>query len=173
LSSSNGERHRTAAPTRRGLTLFEVIVALAIFMGSIAAIGQLVATGVRGAVQARLQSQAVIRCESKMGEIVSGVLSLRSASANVPFPDDSSWNWTVAVASGPHDGLYIVEVTVSHPSGTVAGNQSFALRRLVRDPQLALDAYAKQQADAANSASSSTSSGTGTSGGSSSSGGSK
>ncbi len=171
LSSSNRARNRTAAPTRRGLSLFEVIVALAIFMGSIAAIGQLVATGVRGAVQARLQSQAVIRCESKMGEIVSGVLPLRSAAANVPFPDDSSWNWSVAVASGPHDGLFIVEVTVSHPSGTVAGNQSFALRRLVRDPQLALDAYAKQQEDAANSTSSSTSSGSGTSG--SSSGGSK
>jgi Tfp pilus assembly protein PilV len=166
LSSSNGARNRTAAPTRRGLSLFEVIVALAIFMGSIAAIGQLVATGVRGAVQARLQSQAVIRCESKMGEIVSGVLPLRSASANVPFPDDSSWNWSMAVAPGPHEGLYIVEVTVAHPSGTAAGNQSFALRRLVRDPQVALDAYAQQQADAANSASSSTTSGTAPTGGS-------
>jgi len=161
LSSSREDRHRTAAQSRRGLSLFEVIVALAIFMGSIAAIGQLVATGVRGAVQARLQSQAVIRCESKMGEIVSGVLSLRSASANVPFPDDSSWNWSVAVAPGPHDGLYIVEVTVAHPSGTVAGNQSYSLRRLILDPQLALDAYAKQQEEAANAASSSTSSGIG------------
>jgi Tfp pilus assembly protein PilV len=156
---------------RRGLSLFEVIVALAIFMGSIAAIGQLVSTGVRGAVQARLQSQAVIRCESKMAEIVSGYLPLRSGATNVPFPDDSSWNWSVAISSGPHDGLYVVEVTVTHPSGTLAGNQSYALRRLVRDPQLELDAYAKQQEDAANAASST--SGSSTSGGSSSSGGSK
>jgi uncharacterized membrane protein YgcG len=148
-------------------------VALAIFMASIAAIGQLVSTGVRSAVQARLQSQAVIRCESKLGEIVSGVLPLRSAATNVPFPDDSSWNWSVAVSSGPHEGLFIVEVTVAHPSTTVAGNQTFALRRLVRDPQLELDAYAKQQEAAANSTSSSGSSGGSTSGGSSSSGGGK
>jgi len=157
---------------RRGMSLFEVIVALAIFVGSIAAIGQLVSTGVRGAVQARLQSQAVIRCESKMGEVVSGYLPLRSAASNVVFPDDASWNWSMAVAPGPHDGLYIVEITVAHLSGTTAGKQSFALRRLVRDPQLELDAYAKQQEEAANSTSS-TSSGSGTSGSSGSSGGSK
>jgi hypothetical protein len=69
----------------------------------------------------------------------------------------------VVVTSGPHPGLYIVEVTVAHASATAAGNQSYSLRRLVRDPQVALDAYAKQQEDAANAASSSTSSSTGTS----------
>src|SRR5258708_1867065 len=48
---------------RRGLSLFEVLIALAIFMGALAAIGQLIATGARGAVFAKLQTQAVIRCE--------------------------------------------------------------------------------------------------------------
>lgn len=158
--------------SRRGLSLFEVIVALAIFVGSIAAIGQLISTGVRGAVQARLQTQAVLRCESKMAEIVTGITAMRAVS-NVAFPDDNTWTWSVAVAPGPHEGLYIVEVTAAHPSGTQAGNQKFSMRRLVSDPQIAYDAYALQQAQAASNASSSNSSGnsSGASGGNASAGG--
>jgi general secretion pathway protein I len=137
----------------RGLSLFEVIVALAIFMGSIAAIGQLVSNGVRGAVQAKLQSQATLRAETKMAEVVSGVVPLHSATSGV-FPDDPSWSWNVAVVAGSHEGLYFVEVTAAHASTAAAGKQSYSLRRLVRDPQVELDAYAKQQADAAAAASS-------------------
>ncbi len=157
---------------RRGLSLFEIIIALAIFMGSIAAIGQLVSTGVRGAVQARLQSQAVLRAESKMGEVVAGVVSLHSQSGGV-FPDDQSWHWSVTSAAGTHAGLYTVEVTATHAGGTSIARQSYTLRRFVRDPQLSLDAYAKQQ-EAAASSSSSSSTGTGSNtSASSSSGGSK
>ena len=60
------------------LSLFEVIVSLAILMGSIAAIGQLISSGVRASVQGRLQTQAIIRCESKMAEVVAGITSMRS-----------------------------------------------------------------------------------------------
>jgi len=157
---------------RRGLSLFEVIIALAIFMGSIAAIGQLVSTGVRGAVQARLQSQAMLRAETKMAEAVAGATSLTGGSSGA-FPDDASWTWSIAVAAGPHEGLYLVEVTAAHHGTTRAANQSFALRRLVRDPKLQLDAYEKQLEAAANgSTTTGTASANGTSG-SSSSGGSK
>jgi general secretion pathway protein I len=165
-----------AARSRRGLSLFEIIIALAIFMGSIAAIGQLVSTGVRGAVQARLQSQAVLRAETKMAEVVSGSLSLHGSSSG-GFPDDPSWTWSVTVAPSQHAGLYYVEVTAAHSAGTATGRQSFSLRRLMRDPQMALDAYYAQQEAAANGSGtggSSTGTGSGTSGGSgTSSGGSK
>ncbi len=145
--------------SRRGLSLFEVVIALAVFVGSIAAIGQLISTGVRAAVKSRLQSQAVLRCESKMAEVVAGIVPLRG-SANGQFPDDASWNWQVQVAAGPYEGLYIVEVTATHPGGTSAGNQSFALRRMIRDPQLQLDEWAIEQAEAASSSNSSANSST-------------
>lgn len=148
---------------RKGLSLLEVVVALAIFMGAIAAIGQLISTGVRGAVQARLQSQAVLRAETKMAEVVAGAVSLHGASGS--FADDPAWAWSVSSAAGTQAGLYIVDVTVTHQSATTAGNQSYSLRRLVRDPQVAVDAYLKAQeaaaAAAASSSSGSSSSGSG------------
>ncbi|MDB5339359.1 MAG: hypothetical protein JWN70_4978, partial [Planctomycetaceae bacterium] len=54
---------------RRGLTLFEVLIALVIFVGAMAAIGQLVANGVRAALQARFQTQAAMMCEAKLAEV--------------------------------------------------------------------------------------------------------
>jgi hypothetical protein len=147
---------------RRGLSLFEVIIALAIFMGAICAIGELVSNGVRGAVQARLQTQAVLRAETRLGEVVAGIAPLHGATSGT-FTDDPSWSWSVVVTTGPHPGLYIVDVTATHASATHAGNQSYSLRRLVRDPQVALDAYAKQQEDAANASSTSGGSSTGSS----------
>ena len=159
---------------RKGLSLFEVLIALAIFVCSMAAIGQLVSSGVRAAVQARLQSQAVLRAETKMAEAVAGITNLHGASGT--FTDDPTWSWAVASTQSQHEGLYLVEVTVAHAGLTTSAKQSFALRRLVRDPQIALDEYAKEQEEAANgtntSGSSSSSSGnsSGSSGGSSSGG---
>jgi len=152
--------------SRRGLSLFEVLIALAIFMGSIAAIGQLISTGVRGAVQARLQSQAVLRAETKMAEIVSGSVSLHSSSSG-GFPDNPAWLWSVSAVPSPHAGLYYVDVTVAHSAATATGRQSFTLRRLMRDPQIALDAYAAQQQAAASGSTSGSSGSTGSSSGSS------
>ncbi len=128
------------------MSLLEVVIALAIFAGSIAAIGQLIATGVRGAVQARLQSQAILRAETKMAEIVAGTTPLTGGGT---FPDDPSWTWSVVTSAGAHEGLYAVDVTAAHASASVGGNQSYVLRRFVRDPQIAIDAYTAAQAAAA------------------------
>jgi len=147
---------RASLSARQGLSLLEVVIALAIFMGSIAAIGQLIATGVRGAVQARLQSQAVLRAETKMSEVVAGFTPLQGASG--AFADDPLWSWSVTSSSGSVDGLYMVNVTVAHSSATTAGKQSYVLCRLVRDPQVAIDAYKKAQEAAAAAASTGSSS---------------
>ena len=154
----------------RGLTLFEVVVSLAIFVGSMAAIGQLIHSGMRGAVEARLQSQGVIYCESLLAEAVAGIIPLQQVQ-NASFPGDAAWKWSMGIAPGPHQYLYVVELTVSHPASNVAGEMSVSLRRLVRDPQLALDALQKQLEQQAASGTSSSSSSSGSSTGSSSSSG--
>lgn len=140
---------------RSGLTLFEVLVALAIFVGSASIITQLVATGARGAVHARLQTQAVLRCESVMAEVVSGYVPLQMVS-NASFVDDPSWSWSLNLAAGPQVDLYMIEVTVSR-SGGIAGDISFTLHRYLRDPQMYLDALAEREAAAAEAASSTSS----------------
>ena len=119
-----------------------------------AAIGHLLSTGVRGALRSRLESQAILRCESKLAELVAGITPLQNA-GGVAFADDHAWNWSLAISAGQHPSLYVVEVTAAHPSTATAGNISYTLRRLVRDPQLEMLAYEKQLADKASQSSSS------------------
>ncbi|HTI49343.1 MAG TPA: hypothetical protein VL475_00275 [Planctomycetaceae bacterium] len=136
------------------------MIALTIFVVSIAAIGQLVSSGVRGAVRSRLQTQAVLRCESKMAEVVAGISALQSTSA-VPFPDDASWTSSVSIQPGPHQDLYLVSVTVTRPSSGQLSEHSYSLTRLVRDPNVSLQMVQEEQAKqkAANQSSSTNPSG--------------
>lgn len=168
---------RRQACARRGFSLFEVVIALAIFAASIAAIGQLVSSGVRGAVHARLQTQAVMRCESKMAELVAGIATLTS-SGGTAFPDDPNWKYTVALLPGPHSDLYLVELNVTYTGAGERSSTSYSIRRLIRDPQVVVQMeLAKEQAQeeqaAQKAASSSTSQSSSAGGASGSSGGSK
>jgi hypothetical protein len=115
--------------------LFEVVLSLGIFAMSAAAIAQLISNGLRGAVHAQLQTQAVIRCEGKLSEIVAGVTSMSSVGES-PFPDDPAWSWSAAIKPGPHQDLYLVEVTVLHPGSGQMSELSYSLARLVRDPNV-------------------------------------
>ena len=54
---------------RRGLSLLEVILAIAILGGAIAAIGELVRLGVRSASYAKQPTQAHLLCDTRMAEI--------------------------------------------------------------------------------------------------------
>jgi prepilin-type N-terminal cleavage/methylation domain-containing protein len=151
--------HNRRSPFSRGLTLLEVVIALAIFVGSIAAIGQLVATGVQSAVRSRLQTQAVFRCESKMSEVVAGITPFQSTS-ETPYPDDPEWTWSVSLLPGPYESLYVVNVTATHRLAGGSSATSFSLQRLVRDPQVFLDALlAEQQAATQSGTSTSTTGG--------------
>jgi hypothetical protein len=132
-------------------------------MGALAAIGQLIFTGARGAVAAKLTSQAVIRCETTMAEIQSGYMGLRSSTG--VFPVDPNWHWAVTVSSTQHSGMYLVEVKAEHQAPSKAGQVSFALRRFIRDPVQEVIAYeaALAAAEAKANAASTSSSSTGTS----------
>jgi type II secretion system protein I len=144
--------------SRRGITLFEVVLAVAIFLGSAVALSQLYSTGSRASIRARLHADAVIHAESKMAEVASGVLPV-TAVANQSFedPDLAAWSWSINVAAGPHIDLLAVDVTVTRQATNNMGQVSYSLRRYVRDPQLFLDA-AMQAAATSESSSSETSS---------------
>jgi general secretion pathway protein I len=145
---------RKTTVVRAGLTLFEVLLSLAIFVMSMSAVGQLVSNGMRGAVRGRLETQAVLRCESKLAEVISGIEPLQPVN-NISFPDDPTWSWSLGIAAGPTEDLLDLEVAVLHSGSNGAGLVSFALRRLVRDP----DAVTTSSSS---SDSSSTTGGTGT-----------
>ena len=138
-----GSRTVSAASftNRSGLSLLEIIISVAIFMASLAAIMEGLQIGRRSELSARLQSEAVLRCETVMGEILSGVKEAASAQGN-PFDDDETgnWEWTAEVTEAGTTGLLQVTVLVEHRPGGEEPNAAFTLVRYMRDPQLFLDA---------------------------------
>ncbi|MBL8819452.1 MAG: prepilin-type N-terminal cleavage/methylation domain-containing protein [Planctomyces sp.] len=131
------------SPNRSGLTLLEVLISLAIFLSSLTGIMQLLAIGQRAELQARLQAEAVIRCESKMAEVIAGIEELKSG-AGQPFLDEGNeegfWQWKLEVADAGTTGLLQVTVIVDHQLSEDQINAGFTLTRYMRDPQIFIDA---------------------------------
>ncbi len=132
---------------RDGLTLLEIVLSLAIFFGALAILSQLSWNGARAGIQARLKTQAIIRCEAKLAEVLAGAETL-SPKSRVPFPDNAAWNYSVTIAETQFPDLLQIDVTVSHSGGTKLANSDFTLRRWMRDPSLFMNAaIQKQQAE--------------------------
>ena len=126
---------------RSGLSLLEIIISVAIFMASLAAIMEGLQIGRRSELSARLQSEAVLRSETVMGEILCGAKEASSAQGN-RFDDDETgnWEWSAEVTEAGTTGLLQVTVLVEHRPGGGEPNAAFTLVRFMRDPQLFLDA---------------------------------
>ena len=89
------------ASVRSGLTLLEIVLALAIFCGSMVALAQLASNGSRAAVHARLKTQATIRCEAVLNEVLAGIHPMQSTSG-AQFPDNVKWSWSMVVTPSSH-----------------------------------------------------------------------
>jgi general secretion pathway protein I len=126
---------------RRGLSLLEVLVSVAIFLGALTAIMQLLNSGQQSEVSARLKTEAALRCEAKMAEIVSGIEEAVSSDEQ-KFPDDEigNWQWSADVGSSSATSLLKITVTVEHLPDGKNPNAAFTLSRYMRDPQLFIDA---------------------------------
>ena len=101
--------------TRSGLTLLEVMIALAILGTSLAAIGELIRIGADAADRATELTTAQFLCDTKLAEIKSGVLPADSIGP-IPFEifeTEEPWEYMVLVDSVDDQGLLLVEVTVS------------------------------------------------------------
>ena len=123
---------------RSGFTLLEVLVSLAIFVAAFASLSQLFTLGSRAAVQAALETQATVRAEAKMAEVLAGVESMEASEA-MPFEDDPNWSWALEVNEGPHADLFELTVTVAFQPNVGQAEMTYSLVRFRRDPQLALD----------------------------------
>jgi general secretion pathway protein I len=135
---------------RKGMSLLEVLTALTIFLFSVVLISQMVTTSSRMAVESRRLTQAALLCESKIGELVSGVLPLETTPAQ-PIPEaDEHWTyevncepqeWTTVPIDGQSiPGLNIVHVTVVWQTTQGTDRLEYTLSRVILDPRVRVPA---------------------------------
>ncbi|MFH1304254.1 MAG: prepilin-type N-terminal cleavage/methylation domain-containing protein [Planctomycetota bacterium] len=131
---------RKAVLNRSGLTLLEVLISLSIFLGALAAIGQLIGIGSRAALQAQLRTQAIMKCQSKLAEVLAGVQPMESVTQAAFEEDDDNWKWSLNVEPGAYENLLMLTVSVTYSGASEMVTTSYQLMRQVRDPAMLLDA---------------------------------
>jgi len=124
---------------RPGLSLLEVMLALAILGSSLAILGMHVRTGARSAAIARDSTTAQLLAESKMAEIASGIVLPETVFQE---PVDEAGEWLCSVEAQPIDqeGLLAVRVLVEQDATFTTTPISFMLTRWIVDPQVIADA---------------------------------
>lgn len=122
-----------------GFTLLEVVIAVAVLLGAITVLFQLINVGHRSSIQSKLRSDAVLIAETKMNEAVGGVIEMQSTS-EAELEDYPDWLWSLTVEDAGLDGLLQVTVTVRRDTTDVTVAHEYSMTRLIRDPQMFIDA---------------------------------
>lgn len=139
--------NRSPSTLPHGLSLLEVILALAILAGSVAAIGELLRNGMLNASDARDYTRAELHAESIMSQIVAGAIATGSISG-APVEDDPNFTYSVVTEQIDQAGLLGVHVTVTHIQTTQRKPAEFTLTRWMVDPQMEMELASQAQANA-------------------------
>ena len=127
------------ARRRDGLSLLEVMLALAILGGALAVVGELMRFGMRNAEAARDLSTAQMFCEAKVNEIAAGLLPPQSI-ANTPIEELANldaaglWLYSVDVQQVDQQGLIAVTVSVFQDPNVKMRPIEFSLVHWMIDP---------------------------------------
>ncbi len=153
-------RSRAHAPARRpGLTLLEVLIALAIFLMSLVAVAGLVDFGSERGMAAAMQSTGTRLAQSILAEAEAGALPVNAASTG-SFEAEPGWSYTVESAAAGPANVYTVTVTCVREVG---GRQyQVVLAQMMCDPaQMGTAAAATVPKPAASESGTTTSTGSG------------
>ncbi len=121
--------HRRRRP---GLSLLEVLVAMAIFLFSVIAIAHVIGQAGDRAIDVQRQSQAIQICQAKMAEVIAGAIPLSSQS-DVPLDEDPDWHWSLDAQQGSVTGLWNVSIKASYQG---PNKIETSLSQLMLDPSL-------------------------------------
>lgn len=128
--------HRTKSlPSRSGFSLFEILLSLALLAAAMAAITQLMETGLQAGLRNQLRTEGQFLCERKLAELLVDPAAQEST-GETSFPDDPGWKWSVAVSDGPRTDLLRLEISVIHYTDEQSPQEDMRviLIRLVRIP---------------------------------------
>lgn len=140
---------------RRAISLLEVILAIAILGGSLAALSTVVLTGADAAIDARDRTMAQLLCERQMTQ------TLLSSGTPVPINDQpvsspdplSNFTATVEIQPAPVSGLLAIRVSVTGRASDGSGQPTtVSLVRWMVDPMLGLEAAEAEEKAAAEEA---------------------
>jgi len=128
-----------------GYSLLEVILALTVLGGAILVLSEGSRLALRNAAAARDIARAQLLCESKMAEIVSGMIEPDPV-GETPFdetttdsldPTETPWVYSIESVRTDETGLICVRVTVKRDETAARSPVQFALVRWMPDPNAA------------------------------------
>ena len=169
------QSHKALAPPspRRGLSLLEVMISMAILAMATAMLWQITNQATNNASGAQRLTRAQILGESVMAEILAGAIPLEpldwtlDESGSVP----GEWYYRLETSTGERENMIGIRLSISdNPERTDGNPETFFIVRYAIDPQLGLDTpQVPIESDASNSSGAltgnSSSSGSATTGG--------
>ena len=135
---------RTTKPSRSGLSLLEVILAIAVMASSMALLGELIRIGGRHATGAVNMTRAQIHCESIMGQVALAAIPAADVDGS-PVMTDPEWLYSIKTSQTELQSLISVRVSVFHSEDTSINPRSASMTRLMIDPNLDLTVQAEDQ----------------------------
>ena len=154
---------KDSRPLSSGFSLLEIILALAILAGSLAALGEVMRLADQNAAFARDETQAQILASSIMDELVSGARELMAINqAQVDYEMEDPWLYSVAIEQTGYVELVAVRVAVQEQVDERLQPARFELIRWLPNPDYV---PATTTSQSSSSSSSSGSSGFGATGG--------
>jgi type II secretion system protein I len=116
-------------------TLLEVILALAILAGSLAALGEVMRMADRNAALTRDETQAQIVASSVMDELAAGARALAAVDRGVFDPEwDPQWLYSIATEPTAYAELLAVRVLVEQQLAAPLQPARFELTRWLPNP---------------------------------------
>jgi prepilin-type N-terminal cleavage/methylation domain-containing protein len=131
----HAERGGYFGSSRSGLSLLEVMLAIAILGLALATMGELVRLGTQAAGETRDLTKAQLLCEGIASELAAGILPLEPAE-ETPYELDPEWTYSVSVAPLNEGGLLGVTVMVQKVIEQSERPVYFTLTRWMIDPLL-------------------------------------
>jgi general secretion pathway protein I len=134
-SSSRRQVRDEDSRNRRGFTLLEIILALAILAGSLAALGEVMRLADQNAAATRDETQAQIIASSVMDELIAGVLPLTAVNQSpVAVDSDPPWVFSIALEQTGYAEMIAVRVLVEQQADARLQPARFDLVRWLPNP---------------------------------------
>lgn len=158
------KRRPAGTANRLAFTLLEVILALAILAGALAALGEVMRLGDHLATMTEGETQAQILAASVMDELAAGARQLTAVSqASLDANSNPPWLYSIAIENTGFQELVAVRVLVEQQLDARLQPARFELVRWMANPNY-VPPETEQQSDSSTSSTSSSSSGGTTSG---------